>query len=421
MTPAEPGSGIPPTLDAALVALYRGWDALERANGRAPVIDFDLAKEAPASPLRDHDEVAGALDRLSARADALPPYWRDIVGRRLRASTCFLRASRGEAIPFAEYVEATMGIAPASFPEEEIRRRRDDVNRELQELGQRPDPNRGERPPAQRRRPDGVAFESRDFHRFQSLFMVWDPAMLPRHFEFYRDKWVPRLLQRVDVPMAGYDIRVEFASEDAYWKNWISGNLAGHQITLRINCHPRHSWYAGAAETLVLHEYCGHAIQMIKWHQRIERRELPDFAGILTVHFPDQFLLEGLAEVVAYVLPDDSVRLEPKSRVLRELNTYNLMVMNNLHILANEEGPETAFEYGCARLPFTKPEVIHKEIRDRVHHPLYRCYQYVYGIAKHTFLQAIDGRSAPESWPLLQAVYATPMMPAQFAEARTRL
>src|SRR5262249_36125999 len=158
------------------------------------------------------------------------------------------------------------------------------------------------------------------------------------------------------VPLDEYTIDVEIAYEDAYWKNWISGNLSSHQIGLRINCHPRHSWYVGAAETLVLHEYCGHAVQMINWHRRIERKELPEFAGILTVHCPDQFTLEGLAEALAHFLPDESVRLEPKSIVLRALHDYSLMVMNNMHIMANEESEVAASTYATSRLPFTLPQ-----------------------------------------------------------------
>jgi hypothetical protein len=417
VTGAAGASGIPEALDRELVDVYRAWDAVEQSRHHTSIIDFDLAAPRPVTAAASRAEVATRLQRLASRLDGLPQYWRALVAARIRASLYFLRALNGETIPLHEYVEATMGVVPRMFSEEEIAERRADVARSLQELSQPSassdmDPGPPPWPP--------ILFRAGDFDRFQEQFIVRDSRVLPDHFARYRDKWLPRLLRQIDVPIEAYRIEVEFASEDAYWKNWISGNLSGHQINLRINTHPRHSWYAGAAETLALHEYCGHAIQMINWHRRIERRELPEFAGILTVHFPDQFVLEGLAETMAYLLPAGSGTLDRKSKVLRDLHAYTLMVSNNVHIIANEEEPDAALAYASPLLPFTTTDSIRADIRDRVNHPLYRCYQYVYGIAKYTFLQALDCGTegvpaTPRDWRLIKQVYSDPMTPRQFS------
>jgi len=175
----------------------------------------------------------------------------------------------------------------------------------------------------------------------------------------------------------------------------------------------------------VLHEYCGHAVQMALWQRAVRRREISGFFGILTVHFPDQFLLEGLAESVAHFLPDDQskvekTRLEKKSEVVRELHRYNLMVLNNVHILANDRGLDAARPYAKQRLLFTSEETIERELRDRTKHPLFRSYQYVYAPAKEAFLTALKQVSGEKQWSLVRKLYRTPMPPVQVREVFAR-
>jgi hypothetical protein len=403
--PAAAPLALPPELDDDLVALYRSWDLLERPGGNA-VIDFDLAPPSGATRAESREAVRNSLESLLTRTAGLDREARELVDARLQASIAFLEAQRGARTPLADYVRGTLGVAPVLFDEEILARQRNRVEELLQT----------HRPPHDRR---ALAFSPADFHRFQSALAVHKPGLLPRQFEFYRDKWLPRVRDFLDVPLHLYTVNVSFASEDAYWKNWISGNLAAHVIDLRINIHPRHIWYQGSAEPLVLHEYCGHAVQMISWHQQIEAGRLPRFAGILTVHFPDQFAIEGLAEVMAHVLPD-GLPLENKSRLARELHRYSLMVMNNVHIIANDRSEDEAFEYGSGRLPFTKDDVLRREIRERTHDPLNRCYQYVYGIAKERFLGAL-AELGDRGWSLLETIYRRPMTADQFERLRQQL
>lgn len=155
---------------------------------------------------------------------------------------------------------------------------------------------------------------------------------------------------------------------------------------------------------------------MINWHRRIEEEHLPGFLGMLTVHFPDQFLLEGLAESLAFVLPSRGQQLESSSLMLRELHRYYLLVMNNAHIKANEGNGEDAAKYALERLPFTNRNVVEKEIRDRSQNPLFRSYQYVYGIAKESFLAAFAQLSFEQKWSLLSVVYERSMTADQFLQ-----
>jgi hypothetical protein len=385
---------LPPELNRALIGTYRAWDRLERDQFQSSVIDFDLAEADEVPDLADRQAVVAELTRLDAALG--PPDHEEIalVRARLRASVTYLRALESpEPLPFRQYVIDTMGIAPAAISDARIRSAELRVRALV---------------------PRGIPFSRSGLSAFKLEFETKAGENLKRQFEYFCGKWVDRLSGQIGATFEANSINVEFASEDAYWKNWISGNVAeGEPITLRINVHERHVWFQGAVEILVLHEYCGHAIQMALWHDAIRRGDMAGFFGVLTVHCPDQFLLEGLAECVAHVLPDRHTSLEKTSVLIRELQTYNLLVLNNFHITANEKGADAARVYARQRLPFTSYETIERELRDRTRHPVFRAYQYVYGPAKDAFVQALTGQRASQRWKLLRQLYRTPMTPPQ--------
>jgi hypothetical protein len=393
--PAAAPGRLPADLDRELVSVYRGWDRLERENHRASVLDFDLAPPGPGRAFASRDEVLDALGNLARDVERANVPGLALIEARLRASRAYLRALAGDSPPLASYVRDTMGVEPQAVPDERLDAARDRVREALAGFRE-------------------IPFTRRGFNRFVAAFRIDSGKNLRGQFEFFSAKWLPVLAERIGASIDPASVAVEFAEEDAYWKNWISGNVAeGAPITLRINVHRRHLWYQGAVEGLVLHEYCGHAVQMALWRDAVRRGEMSGFYGVLTVHCPDQFLLEGLAESVAHVLPDERCPLERKTRIIRELHRYNLLVLNNVHLLANDGQGERARRYAEERMPFTPLDTIARELRDRTTHPLYRTYQYVYGPAKEAFVEALGAMPAADRWAALRRLYRTPMTPAQ--------
>jgi len=400
---------LPEALDRELVTLYRSWDAMERTENGLSVIDFDLADSFPVEPANDRQQVLSRIEGFLDQLQGLEAPVEELVRARLTASRAYLRALLGEELPFDEYIERTLDLRPREFDEAEIDAQRDVVNEYLSDRDLRLDPSSAARFDARfliRAFVPGSSAKSRA--RFR--------RSLSRQFDFFRLKWKDPLFDWLGVSMLDYEINVEFDEEDAYWKNWISGELGSHEIDLRINIHERHEWYLGSPEILVLHEYYGHALQMILWHQRIQQGLFPQFYGILTVHFPEQFTLEGLAESLVHFVTGPE-RLEGPSEMFRELRHYDLLVMNNVHILANKTvNDDEAFAYARKRLPFTSDDTIRREIRDRRSHPLFRGYQYVYPIGLHSFLEAGKKLDPKSMRQLLQKVYTRPMTAPQFYE-----
>jgi hypothetical protein len=389
---------LPPDLDKALVAVYRAWDRLERDEFGSSVLDFDLAESGDAPLLASRHAVLDELARLMQVVGHSKSPADGLVVARLQASTTYLKALlTDQRIAFGDYIRNTMCITPVMFPEARIHQAAKIVQVQLK----------------------NIPFSRKGLDAFRSGFETRTGETLKRQFEFFREKWLTQLLGHIDAKLDPSSIAVEFAEEDAYWKNWISGNVAeGEPIKLRINVHGRHVWYQGAVEILVIHEYCGHAVQMALWHDAVRKKRIASFFGVLTVHFPDQYLLEGLAEGLAYILPKTDAQarrhqqLEPNSVLIRDLSRYNLLVLNNVHIIANDQGLDAARTYARQRLPFTSDETIERELRDRTTHPLFRAYQYVYAPAKEAFIDAL-AEPSPHRWPLMRELYRSPMMPAQ--------
>jgi hypothetical protein len=398
---------LPRDLDRRLVALYRAWDHLERGRFRNAIIDFDLAESDEIPLLESRDAVLNELNALQRAAASVESQTLDLVRARLQASITYLHALRNDAvIPFREYVANTMGVEPSLIPETQILQSKSRLAALLRQY------------PGVR---GGIPFSPEGFDLFRHEFQTQTGDNLKRQFEYFAEKWLPRLCRRIKAHLDPSSILVEFANEDAYWKNWISGNIAeGLPITVRINTHERHLWYQGAVEILVLHEYCGHAVQMALWQEDIRRDRISNFFGVLTVHFPDQFLLEGLAESVSYFLPDDRKRLERRSEIVRELHGHSLIVLNNVHILANNNGLRAARLYAKKHLPFVTDDTIERELRDRTSHPLFRSYQYVYAPAKEAFVTALRGLTPRQLWSLTGYLYQTPMTPSQVRKTLAR-
>jgi hypothetical protein len=172
---------IDPELDSTLVALYRGWDLIEKRQHQSEIIDFDLAAPGGLASLQDRQDVLGQLEQLLASLPVLEPATEVLVRARLGASCAFLRALLGQESDFKSYIQETLGVEPMVFGEEEIQKRREAVEELLAERG--------------------IKFRRSKVGRFKELYLIIDTQKLPRQFEFFRTKWVPELLRQIPAPL----------------------------------------------------------------------------------------------------------------------------------------------------------------------------------------------------------------------------
>jgi hypothetical protein len=369
-----------------LVALYRGWDQLEQEldpDGQA-VIDFDFAKDRTTPfEFQTRFEVLGKLKHFQA----LLPQNMEFLHARLNASIWYISALMGQQFPFKNYIASTMGVEPYPFTEEAIEQQKRKVVALLAQLN--------------------VGFTHAGLQEFEDRYLLIDEAEIAARFSEAKDDAFARLRNFVALPPLP-NIRITFQKENAYWQNWIKGNA--NEITLTVNIHPRARIYDGIPQLLAYHELAAHAVQIASWFQRIEQGNLHPIYGITTVHSPEQFIAEGLAQTLTNILLEDA-ELPIQALMAREYERYRLMVYNNAHILINEQKPINAVcAYVGRNLPFEATYSIEAELKDRSTDPLLRSYQYVYSVSEDFFLKYVAPLSVSQKKEVLPTIYHEPLI-----------
>jgi hypothetical protein len=374
-----------------IIALYRGWHALERQLGGADIIDFDLtAAIVPPLKFASRYQVLLALEdcaRSLTGEDTASQFHRD----RLQASIYYLNVMLGERVPFAEYVRQTMGVVPERFSEVQLLDSFDRVDTLLQEIG--------------------LKFCPEYQEQYEQQCLIQDKTTVQALTQSQLAKWRDRLARYIAVPALD-QVAVSFAPVDAYWSNWVSGSVQDG-FELRVNVHPRVKYLKGMPSLLAAHEYCGHLMQVQQWALNVADGSIDAGYGFTTVHSPEAFMMEGLADVLVYLLADEA-ELDFDERLARELTWHSRLVSNNVHYLINTGHHfRDVFHYYRRYSPFLDDRTIESSIRDRANDPLGRTYQYVYGIALDYFRQLLAGQPFDRQCEMLQMLYHQPYTKTQ--------
>jgi hypothetical protein len=104
--------------------------------------------------------------------------------------------------------------------------------------------------------------------------------------------------------LAPYDLSIETTTINAYWAFWTDG--CGSSVRLRLNLREA-SFTEAHARQFALHEILGHGLQGASYAQRCANEPVP-WVRLLSVHTPQQVMLEGLGQALPlFVAPDDKL------------------------------------------------------------------------------------------------------------------
>ncbi|MEW6297581.1 MAG: hypothetical protein AB1671_07550 [Thermodesulfobacteriota bacterium] len=382
-----------------IIAVYRGWDAFERAHGGPSIIDFDLSNLNDTASFDSRRQILFALEDLRHQIDD-STHEGEFLRDKLQGSIFYLRALMGQQIPFGEYVKYTLGILPEYFSAQEI----DDTRSKLNELLAF----------------FGLQLREEDRGKFEAKLVIHDPEEIKRGILNSQEFWLARLREEGIPSPIKLRLNVEFTETDAYWSNWIDGSFTGG-IRLRINLHSRKKYELGKPLALCLHEICGHAVQMSIWRELIAQGTINQACGLTTVHSPEMFVAEGLGQTVADLFGSEEVF--PREFLLsRWLQYYTLMILHNAHLMTYEGRPvEDILHYAGSNLPFSYPGVLEAEIRDRGTDPLYRTYQLSYAAAERLIRNLIRDLAPQQRRKLFIEMYTRPMTPTQLQGLAARI
>ncbi|MCO6010548.1 hypothetical protein NE236_36880 [Actinoallomurus purpureus] len=368
----------------AIEATLRAWNAYEIERGDSPIIDFDCFPAGPeAEPASDRLTVYRQLAQLRTSAEGP-------LASRLDADLAYLGALLGERPPLSDYIRATQGCGSAGWPDDYVAERAELARRALADLGI----GWGPKTNADLSQVEGLLDVNEAPDTIRQAAQELEPAV-----------------REATGSTAPYTLTIETTEVDAYWAYWLDG--AGEHVRLRLNL-PNVEFTQAGARQFALHEVLGHGLQSASLSARAANDDVP-WVRLLSIHAPQQVMLEGLAQAwPLFILPDDKVLI---ARL--RLSHYTHLVLAQVHRAINAGTPAIeCADHLRACLPWESDKTIAGDLTDRGADPTHRSYMWAYpaGFDWFTALAEADVKVSRE---VLNAAYRDPLTPADLAELWT--
>ncbi|MDN3355880.1 hypothetical protein [Actinomadura sp. DC4] len=357
-------------------AVLRAWNAYEVERGGSPIVDFDCFPDGPEpEPAPDRLTVYRRLMELRSAAEG-------VLASRLDADLAYLGALLGEHIPPADYVRATQGCGTAGWSDDYVAERFEQARGALADLGI----GWGSDTNAELRQAEGLLDVGEAPHAIRQAAHELEP-----------------LIREATGSTAPYTLTVETAEIDAYWAYWLDG--AGQHVRLRLNL-PNVEFTQVGARQFALHEVLGHGLQSASLAARAAGEDIP-WVRLLSIHAPQQVMLEGLAQAwPLFVLPEDKVLI---ARV--RLTHYTQLVLGQVHLALNDGVPVIdCADHLRACVPWWSDKTIAGYLADRGTNPVHRSYMWAYP-AGFDWFAALAEADAKVSREVLNAAYREPLTP----------
>ncbi len=348
------------TINDELVEFDYLWDRFEKAND-VEIIDFDLLQRSADFPgtFGTRDDVMARLQQLIHRyqiVDMPSPF----VLQKLEASATFLRALSGAEIPFPSYISATIGVLPEMIPAAFLEATRTGTRAaRLHVLGYPFTPDGVQAFMRENRL--GAAEITAEFDRAEqgqvSAILEWLGLDLTPRYE----------LQLVDV--------------DELWSGETKTTDDG-EISLKFNINEERSpWIRGDPECTALHEIGGHILQAAAWQQQLQTGAMPPVCGLTTLHGPETYVGEGVAENLLWFYPPGL--LSEAGELAVRLHCAAELHWNDAFIMAGQgrSRDEILQFLDDHMLTYRTGEQRRKRLELVAEDPLSRTYKYSYGIA----------------------------------------
>ncbi|MFF0491106.1 hypothetical protein ACFYTQ_18960 [Nocardia sp. NPDC004068] len=361
----------------AVEDVIRAWHRHQTIRGAAAVIDFDLhpVRSGPSEP---NDLLTTFLRLRELNEQCTEP----VVRQRIGADLAYLRALMGERPALDEYVRATQGCPAAGWPADYVAAVGETARRCLGDLGVSWSATTG----SELTESEGPLSASEVADAIRQATAEYEPAV--------------RRLAGTD---AVFDLTIEEADADAYWAYWLDG--AGSRVRLRMNTRNA-SFTKVRARQMALHEVLGHGLQSASMAARCAVEDVA-WVRLLSVHGPQQVLLEGWAQAMPLFLAPDDDQLIARTRLAH----YTHLVRAELQLALNAGSPiESCVEHAQSRVPWWNNNDLAGILADRSTDPLLRSYMWAYaaGIDWFTHLAAADPGTISA---VVRAAYRAPLTP----------
>ncbi len=403
---AETDTHVDPALNEEFVRNIRSWQDFRDTRGLggslvdSQFVDLDIRNER--NPFNEQADISAWLRYFRARVPQDIEEGRVLVARADGLWT-YSRAGEGERIPIGEYLSRIVGEVPDLIPSDVLIRQRNLVVDRFHDLM------------------PGSRYNENSWRQF-----VEDhPPSLKEivgTLHFMREELIPMVLDVIGDTDLTLDFDTTIVTED---RPFISRVIGGpDRFIHEINLHERNRfrYYPGIIIVTGVHELAVHALQNIVYRRNIRAGNLASHWGVTTIPGVENAPMEGLAQAIAFMLPQLYNRLGDHGRFAVEYNFLRDLILNNdVVILANSEGISDGWIYQhIKRDLLSEPnEVIPDLISLRRDDPRYRAYYNSYargGLYLHEISKRLD--TDEKRAAAVTFLYNTP---CTLAQMKTRL
>ena len=217
------------------------------------------------------------------------------------------------------------------------------------------------------------------------------------------------LIEEIVGKIDDFRVNVEMVYEDSYWKNWVDGG--GLNYRLRFNTKNYKEFPRSVCICLAFHEMLTHFVNAMCWRQVMINEQMPQHFGMTTVHGPESFLMEGMAQTLSQFI--DSADVKCSIVMLREqMSLYRFLIDNNAQIMLNEGSSiEECVNYKIEYLPYKNAEEEAHDLKSWVNNPQFRAYEFVYPMSYYSFIQIGRTLNAEEKKDFIRYIYRNWLLP----------
>lgn len=377
------------------IEIYRGWARadkfLDQENGieviETDLVDIDFERI-------DVTSRPDAISQLASLRNQITPGspFSDYLNSAITSSITLSQAIDGQTFELSDYSRKTIGIEPQPTTKDELDEQQEIRDEEFSAAGFAPTP------------------ENYDHHFNRDRI---SPDEVIREFKEASARLVPIVARTLGLShLLPLEYTQEFVSLDAPWTFHMTHRRGGSK--LELNNHPNVRWVKGRPEELSYHELAGHQLQYLYLRENIENGTLNSAYGVIQAPGPLSWQDEGIACTLPSFIPELYEAMSPIGRFMAQAYHLNRMVMNNLHIMANEGIPtEEIKKFAKHYLPYETDERLERQIKIRSQNPCHRAYQLTYCDGAPYFASEASELGPEKSIVFLITLYRRPMTPDQ--------
>lgn len=366
-----------------IVKAYRGWRKFEGRNF------------ADSSVLTSEwfifDSHKDILNKFMELKNKFKPQSEEdqYIEAKLIASIYFLRDKIGEKIKFEEYLKNTIGIDLKMVPEKYIERLLGKIKSKLKELN--------------------ISYERKTLPD-----EVYGKPLIKEEILEYISNRKNKLIEvaenkldlRINAP-----ISVKFLNEDKYWHYNLSVTKEGFDLKVNLNVD-RTKHFKNLIDYAIMHELCGHALQLASWKKEILEGRLNEVIGCEEDYGPEIFVLEGVAESIPYYLFEDMIKGQFELDLM--LDELEHLVQNNAYCMIHSgKSLQHAVDYYHERTIKGDKKSIEKALKEAKEDSLMKAYRPVYGVSLLFFKKVSQVLPKEKKVDFFKSLYLRPRTYAQ--------